>query len=211
MSYRSNFMCLENLYELRTTADYIIGSPAEIPDSGAPYDQIVPDMFADGPFYTSIIDKYHKSLRGNLPLSAVKTSEMDNLAQATRHALQTIVDSYPDMTGIIHYYYTDCDTTFHSEHCIFYDAGDFVHTHASSAVYQQWRQALDLAVVDRRMATIWPTNKMWYKMYTDFTVTVEKYHGVSMFVPQDPALGNYARYNEDIKQTAWYKNQGTGS
>ena len=52
---------------------------------------------------------------------------------------------------------------------------------------------------------------MWYKMYTDFTVTVEKYHGVSMFVPQDPALGNYARYNEDIKQTAWYKNQGTGS
>ena len=51
-------MCLENLYELRNTCDYIIGSPAEIPYSGAPYDQIVPDFFADGKFYTDIIDKY---------------------------------------------------------------------------------------------------------------------------------------------------------
>ena len=53
-----NFMCLEVLYELRNVTDYIIGSPAEIPDQGAPYDEIVPDMFADGRFYTSIIDKY---------------------------------------------------------------------------------------------------------------------------------------------------------
>lgn len=26
-----------------------------------------------------------------------------------------------------------------------------------------------------------------------------------MFVPQDPAKRNYARYNEDIKQFEWYK------
>ena len=51
-----NLMCLENLYELRHACDYIIGSPAEIPVQGAPYDQIVPDLFADGQFYTSIID-----------------------------------------------------------------------------------------------------------------------------------------------------------
>ena len=31
-----NFMCLEVLYELRNVTDYIIGSPAEIPDQGAP-------------------------------------------------------------------------------------------------------------------------------------------------------------------------------
>ena len=31
-----NFMCLESLYELRNCADYIIGSPAEIPAEGAP-------------------------------------------------------------------------------------------------------------------------------------------------------------------------------
>ena len=41
--------------------------------------------------------------------------------------------------------------------------------------------------------------------YSDFTVTEEKMHCVSMFIPQDPALSNYARYNEDIKQFEWYK------
>ena len=41
--------------------------------------------------------------------------------------------------------------------------------------------------------------------YSDFTVTEKKMHCVSMFIPQDPALSNYARYNEDIKQFEWYK------
>ena len=26
-----------------------------------------------------------------------------------------------------------------------------------------------------------------------------------MFVPQNPDKGNYAKYNEDIKQLAWWK------
>ena len=144
-----NLMCLETLYELRTSCDYIIGSPAEIPANGAPYDKIVPDLFADGKFYTNIIDKYVASVNGNLPLTAVKTSEMDRLAQATR-------------------------------------------------------QALNRAILDTHMATRWSTDKSWSQKYVDFTVTKEKYHGVSLFITQDPARGNYISYNEDIKKFAWY-------
>ena len=40
-----NFMCLESIYELRNVTDYIVGSPAEIPDPGAPYATVVPEMF----------------------------------------------------------------------------------------------------------------------------------------------------------------------
>ena len=40
--------------------------------------------------------------------------------------------------------------------------------------------------------------------YSDFTVTDAKMHGVSMFVEQNPAKGNYAKYNEDIKKMAWW-------
>lgn len=40
--------------------------------------------------------------------------------------------------------------------------------------------------------------------YSDFTVTDAKMHGVSMFVGQNPAKGNYAKYNEDIKKMAWW-------
>lgn len=203
-----NFMCLENLYELRNNVDYIIGSPAEIPAEGAPYDQIVPDMFADGKFYTNIIDKYYQSQRGYLPLTAVQTSEMANVAQATRQALQavkaTMTSEYADMTGMIHYYHTDNGKDFLPEYNIFYDAGDFFLAHAPQEVYQQWKQALDKAIVDHRNATRWATDKRWQMKYTDFTVTDEKMHGVTMFVEQDPNKGTYGQWNEDIKQTAWY-------
>ena len=203
-----NFMCLEVLYELRNVTDYIIGSPAEIPDEGAPYDEIVPDMFADGRFYTSIIDKYYKSVNGYLPLTAVQSSQMEQLAQATHQAMQAVQSNlngdYADMTGLIHYYHTDDDSDFHPEYNIFYDAGDFFLAHAPQDAYQQWKQSLDQAVVERRNAARWNTDKVWFMKYSDFTVTDAKMHGVSMFVEQNPAKGNYAKYNEDIKKMAWW-------
>ena len=204
-----HLMCIENLYELRSTCDYIIGSPAEIPGNGAPYEDIIPDFFADGKFYSNIIGKYYSYMMGNLPLAAVKTSEMDNVAQATRQALQAVKekigDGYADLTGCIHYYYSgNSFADFTPDYNIFYDAGDFMRTYAPQDVYQQWRQAFDRAVVDRRIATQWMTSKSWSKYYSDFTVTEDKFHGISMFVSQDPSRGNYAHYNEDIKQMAWY-------
>ena len=203
-----NFMCLEVLYELRNVCDYVIGSPAEIPDQGAPYDEIVPDMFADGRFYTSIIDKYYKSVNGYLPLTAVQSSQMEQLAPATHQAIQAVQSNlssdYADMTGLIHYYHTDDDSDFHPEYNIFYDAGDFFLAHAPQDAYQQWKQSLDQAVVERRNAARWNTDKVWFMKYSDFTVTDAKMHGVSMFVEQNPAKGNYAKYNEDIKKMAWW-------
>ena len=203
-----NFMCLEVLYELRNVCDYVIGSPAEIPDMGAPYDEIVPDMFADGRFYANIIDKYYKSMRGYLPLTAVQSSRMEQLAQATRQAMQAVQSNlngdYADMTGLIHYYHIDIDNEFHPEYNIFYDAGDFFLTHAPQDAYQQWKQALDQTIVEHRNATRWSTDKPWFMKYSDFTVTDAKMHGVSMFVEQNPTKGNYAKWNEDIKKMAWW-------
>jgi hypothetical protein len=134
---------------------------------------------------------------------------MERVAQATRQAWQVVKDELgdgdPDMTGLIHYYYTDDRFCFYPEYNIFYDAGDFFLRHAPQEVYQQWRQVLDQAIVECRKATFWATDKFWRYFYSDFTVTDEKMHGVSMFVPQDPSTGNYAQYNEDIKQLAWWK------
>ena len=203
-----NMMCLETLYELRSVCDYMIGSPAEIPDQGAPYDQILTDMFAEGRFYSGIISKYGNATKGWLPLTAVKTSEMENVARATRTALRAIKEKsgngYPDMKGIIHYYHLDSDNTFHPEYNIFYDAGDYLRTFAPADAYQQWNQALGRAIVDQRKSVRWATDKRWNEKYADFTATEEKMHGVSMFVPQDPSRGNYAQFNEDIKKMAWY-------
>lgn len=72
-------------------------------------------------------------------------------------------------------------------------------------VCQMWNEALAKAVVVKRIGYKWDTLKKWDKFYTDFVMTEEKFHGVSMFVPQSPTAGNYKRYNSDINQMEWFK------
>lgn len=222
-----HFACLENVYELRHTADYIIGSAAEIPGKGAPYDKIIADFFL--PTETAcknIIDKYYSHVYATSfmqkaqPLVAIKTSEMDQLATTTRYALQAVKDSldrshadYPDMKGIIHYLYADNHALLphNPAYNIFYDAGDFIRHYTPSDVYTSWKLSLERAIVYRRMATEWNTQMAWDTFYNDFKITDENYHGVSMFVPQDPTAGNYAKYNQDIKKMSWYEAVGLDS
>ena len=198
-----NFQSIESLYELRHVADYIIGSPAEIPGEGAPYETVVPAMFEPDTFYTAIINRYYEQKLSNncrVPLSAVKTSAMDALAEATRVVLESMKDTlnatpYPDVTGLIHYYYTQ----------LYNDANDFVLRYAKPEAYATWKKALDDAVIYKKMATKWTTNTVWDYNYNDFEMTEERYGGVSMFVPQDPnRRGGYRQYNENINKTAWY-------
>ncbi len=203
-----HMMSLEALYELRNVTDYMIGSPAEIPGKGAPYDTILPALFEKDTFCGSIIERYHASVKGNLPLSAVKMSEMDCVAQATAQALQSVKASlgggYADMKGIIHYGYVGNGWEHNEVHNFFYDAGDFMSRYASAADYQMWNEALSKAVVMKRIGYEWETCRLWRSFYSDFKMTEEKFHGVSMFVPQNPSNGQYARFNDDIKQMEWY-------
>ena len=196
-----NMMCLEVAYELKDVTDYLFGSPAEIPGAGAPYDKVVTEMFNTNiaSVYKIIIDHYrdYKSL----PLSCVKTSEMVNLANATKAVLKNMkakhgdAFNYPDMTDLIHYYY---DYTNKQE---FYDANDFVLKYADTDDYNTWKQALDKAVVYKKIAYSWDTNKSWPNYYVDFEMTEKKFGGVSMFVP---TWGQKETENKTIKQMGWY-------
>ena len=199
-----NFQCVETAYELRNQTDYIIGSPAEIPGTGAPYATVVPALFDETMFWKSITDKYYE--QGNsyeqVPLSVIKTSEMENLAQATRQVLSTFVpqqeEPYPNMSRLIHYYYD-------YRRYKFYDMNDFILKYASAEDYTTWKTALDKAVVYKLMATRWVTNVRWGDYYSDFTMSEEKYGGISMFVPQ----WNYmTSINDEIKKLGWYKAAG---
>ena len=207
-----NFMCLETMYELRNVTDYIIGSPAEVPAEGAPYEQLIPALFERNTFCSSIIDIYYRTQNGELPLSAVKTSAIEQLANATRCALDLVQakngNGYADTQGLIHYGYSGSSIQFHQEYNLFYDAGDFFRSQLPESDYQQWKQALDETVIEKRFAKQWKTCMKWSYIYSDFEMTEEKYHGVSMYVPQDPntEYGKYyAQNNEDVKQLKWYQ------
>ena len=207
-----NFMCLETMYELRNVTDYIIGSPAEIPAEGAPYEQIIPALFEKNTFCSSVIGIYYRAQNGELPLSAVKTSAIDQLANATRNALDMVQakigNGYADTQGLIHYGYSGSSIQFHQEYNLFYDAGDFFRSQLSENDYLQWKQALDKTVIEKRFAKQWRTCMTWRYIYSDFEMTEEKYHGVSMYIPQDANTEYgiyYAQNNEDIKQLKWYQ------
>jgi hypothetical protein len=198
-----NFQCLETLYELRHCADYIIGSPAEIPAVGAPYVNVVPALFAVDTFYTAIVNRYYEMPLGSqrhVPMSVVKTSAMDSLALATRQVLQAMKDTlgltpYPNTAGLINYYYSP-------RHI---DANDFVRRYAKAEDYDVWKKAFDKAVVYKKSSEKWITNHNWDFYYNSFEVTEERYGGVSLFVPQ--SSGNdwkYQLYNSGIRKTAWY-------
>jgi hypothetical protein len=208
------FMCLESLYELRDVADYIIGSPAEIPQDGAPYQTVVPAMFDRDNFATKIVDNYYVQKNGpdknlDLPLTAVKTSEMEPLAKATRTVLKAVKDyhgtEYEDLKDLIYYFYNSQNAFYYPEHCISHDAGDFMRARAPEADYLVWKQALDKAVIKKTFSAKWYTAFKWDEFYGKrFTVTQERQSGVSMYIPQAPSTGNHATYQKDLKKLAWY-------
>ena len=198
--------CLENAYELRDVTDYLIGSPAEIPGEGAPYQTVVPAMMEKDTFWRSIVDRYYeqRSEGYDVPLAVVKTSEMASLASATATVLKTFVDTfgddYPNTKGLIHYYN---DAT---KGDIYYDANDFILRFASADNYQAWKQAYDRAVIYKKLAKRWMTNRAdsdfeWNYYYGDFEVTEERFGGFSMFIPQYKLA--YTD-NATIKQMGWY-------
>ena len=202
-----NMMCLEVAYELRNVTDYLIGTPAEIPGVGAPYNTVVPAMFEKTTFWKSIVDYYFKQRAGgfDVPLSVIQTNGMENLANATKTVLKNsaskIGEGYPNTSGLIYYYYDS------SSHQVFFDANDFILKYADTNEYNSWKQVLDKTVIYKKMATSWMINKnSWPNYYGNyFTVTEEKYGGVSMFVP---TYIQQTTDNKYIQQMQWYKAAG---
>lgn len=205
------FQCVESAYELRNVTDYIIASAAEIPGEGAPYQTVIPALFSQrDDFYAQAANAYFEqtSYGYKEPMAVVKTSEMENLAQATRTILAQCFEpqseDYPYVSGLIYYY----------DHTMF-DMQDFFLHQATAENYAEWKRVFDTAVPMRTMTTVWMANHIMYypnteKQFMDFIVTEERYGGVSMYVPQDPSSVN-VRYrksvelqNNNISRMQWY-------
>lgn len=195
-----NFQCVETAYELRNTADYIIGSPAETPVIGAPYDKIVPYMFGDEEdFYRGIVDEYNAMVVNSyerVPMSAIKTSELENLAAASRGIMRQLTEAETlDLEELIYYRGSGGMK-------VMLDMNDIVMRHVTDeTAYGEWKAAFDNAVVCKAMSSHWLTDGF---VNFDFNVTWERYGGVSVFVPQR-IYDTYGRnYNQTIKQMQWY-------
>jgi len=219
-----NFLCVESAYELRNVCDYLIGSPAEIPDPGAPYDLIVPKLFGTSEnFYQAIVDTYYDhyleeikkrpdyyfndvygDLEGySVPLSVVKSSELENLAQATASLLNSIPDKLaPDgdftLNQVIYYGYS-------SSSKYAYDIYDALKRNTPESNFSQWEPYLLKAIPYSRNSAKWLTGfpQLVHDMYVFSVMSKDNYRALSMYFPQRAYNSTTPNWNTVIRNFQW--------
>lgn len=214
----------ETGYELRNVTDYLIGSPAEIPGNGAPYDKMVPQLFKNGSeLYRGIIDTYYdhytedfknisKPWKGySVPLAVIDTRYIAQLAQATRDVLTQFTDGYPNypttpsLKGLVFYCGINAP--------LMYDMRGYIKKYTSESTFRAWDQVYQQAVPYYRMSMRWMTSYNGYLSYNliyefennSFDQDPTLYGCVSMFIPRQMTYYNSGRYryNTTSKNFSW--------
>lgn len=218
-----SFGCVEVAYELRNVADYVIGSPAEVPDEGAPFDLVIPKMYNKSEdFYKDIINQYYQyykeifvnkpkkyknisdgDLEGySVPLVAVKTAELDELASATAQLCQTIHDQLTptgnlDFSDKIYY-------AMYGSYRYSYDMYNMLKYHAPSTAFSNWATAFWKAVPYRVTSNRWLTG--YYQLGTDMLSFDEEENNcgvLSMFFPRTIYKNTNPNWNYAIRKFQW--------
>ena len=220
-----NMMCAEVGYELRKATKYLIGSPAEIPGDGAPYQKIIPEMYKNGEaLYKGIIDTYfnyylnvdsHLFYNNNvgdlsgysLPLSVIDTRYVANLAEATRDVLPTFIPQYPlycDPYGsgkhIGFYFQFSYNDIFYR---MMHDMRATMLTYLSAEDFEKWDAVYRLAVPYYRMSMKWMTIYEIDNYFNSFMDDESAYGCVGMNIPQNRTM--YDSYNKTSMQFGWHQ------
>ena len=214
--------CLEIAYELKDVTDYFLGSPAEIPDMGAPYDLVVPYMFNESAnYYEKMLDEYfnyyleefktnlryynrtYGDLAGySVPLVAVKSSELDNLANATARLLGTIAEKVSttgtfDLDKVVFY-------AISSGNQYSYDMHHVLKKNTSASDFATWQAAFQQAVPYRLCSMQWKTDVYRMKSQMDlFDATIDDCGVLSMFFPSTSYNSTNPNWNKAIQQFQW--------
>jgi hypothetical protein len=203
--------CIEGDYELRETADYILGSPAEIPFNGAPYQSILGDIFAQPfPDVDALLQHYQAEYAvDGVLLSACRTEYLDTLLEATRPYLERCfggATTNATFSGVQQYYPTYPSGTVHPP---YYDLRSFLYaqTLEEGESLDAWDEVLNLAFPYRYSHTRWVTSYSgsnvtgWSTKY-DYMIDEAHYGGVSFYTP------NVQLWNTDFRTTSWYTAMG---
>ena len=200
---------IEVAYELRHTADYIIGSPAEIPGDGAPYHLLLKHLCTSPTALEAATDTYvDYYVNGNgaayydgAVLSLICTAALEGLAAQTRPLLQTLFAERKELNcwSVQRYclasrkdLFTDC-----------YDMKNLFYRHIDSEAFAAWDSAFVKAVPLSRLTPYWTT------AFSNFPMSVndpDHCGGVSIFVPDSEfdRLG----WTQDYHAMEWYTASG---
>lgn len=194
--------CVEVAYELRDVCDWIIGSPAEIPGPGAPYDKMASALCnAD---VKGIIDRYGEAYPSGpytgILLSAIKCSELDSLAIVTHDYIPSLFADKAQVSTIGFQPYADLSSTYTH----YYDMNTTMYNILDAEAYERWQKYFDRAVPLRSFTH----TQTWKAFHCIFARIADPEHfgGISMFVPSQ-ANERYG-WNKAFQSTSWYKATG---
>jgi hypothetical protein len=206
---------IEVAYELGAYTKYIIGSPAEIPAWGAPYDELTSALFSENFSPADIIDRYNNHYKNNYPqygilLSVIDCTHLEKFALVHRQMIEKYSASLKNanLTDALNYFifeewnkHTDLPDSYDIRGVmqrIILDATDYIY----------WNNQLDLVVPYS------VNNGTWYSGYpiysTDRIMKVDnlQYSGISIYIEQDKYSDHYF-YNA-YQNTKWAKAMNHG-
>lgn len=200
---------VEVAYELRHHADYFVGSPAEIPGPGAPYQVVVPALFAKSDAGIAVARSYFEyynerydtgdnnsntSWTGGVAISAIAANKLEPLVKSTEAVVATLPKSGEvPLTGVLDY-----DTRSGLSRIGYYDMGQFVKKIANDdSLYNTWLNAFKAAVPYAQA-----TDEI-YSMYAGM-FSISGFSGVSMFVPRTST----SNLNTSYRIMEWYDTVG---
>lgn len=200
---------VEVAYELRNYTDFYLGSPTETPGPGAPYDKIVPLMFAEqdaavqmaDAYFNVYNDKYNGGIgitndnwTGGVSISVIRTSALQQLAAATKQALQG-VDSAPaaDLRSQVF----DYDKRRSSSYVGYFDLKDLMQSVLGTTEFDTWKRAFDA------VEGYWKTTAKNYSSQAGM-FSMEGANGITHYIPS----GNDTAADAAYRSTSWYSAAG---
>ena len=212
---------LEVGYTLRDVTDFIIAAPIQIPGCGGNYTHLLEKgLFTKAEY--DIVDTYTEdATKGfndfnseyydyGIVISTLRTSELEALAQTTADVLSRsslLEKKSPNMSDVLHYQAYTSRYYFRPHN---YDASEAMKKILDKADFERYQTALNKAIVHKGA-----TPKFWIGPgnYDMGLVDLEKYCGVSTFIPQNIYEKNakyciYGDLNKAFQATSWYKAAG---
>ncbi len=198
--YDACFMqCVEVAYELRQLTEWSLGSVAEIPDRGAPYDKLMPYFFASATFQKDIIEQYYDDYAASsgVLLSAIRSDALEGLATATAAAIRGL-DAYPT-DGLQAYCAYASATAYKPE---YYDMGSCIYHWAGQSAYDTWETAMTTAVPYRYVSSTWPTS--YSRTFSPRITDADHIALISMYFP----IAGRDALNNAWRKYEWYTDVG---
>ncbi|NDV84903.1 clostripain-related cysteine peptidase [Bacteroides sp. 51] len=194
---------IEVAYELRNCADYIIGSPTEIPGPGAPYQKVVPQMFTTTNVAENIARAYY-DYYGNgdgtikadakytyegvgklwpygVSVSVLKTSELNTLAKATENILSQYAGNRANINANSSSWFYYGYAKGKGGTTNYYDLDELIRRiTGANEDYNEWRILFDGA-----QSYFETTKTNFAERINGYYSSMEGAEGLSVYIPQE--------------------------